>query len=334
MSDRRYWVMRTHVDARDQLLAALKKGELRQGWGYDERLDLNRIADRLEENGWRVSALDDEERATWRGNQRMWPGHWGRINPGDLIVLPKMPKDRHWMIVEVIGEYRYDLRRDLGDYGHVLPVKIRVHDISNANRAVSAGLQRTMRTQSRLWNIDALADDVGRLLDESSEIELSRADSSLERLEDVMEETIAFMREQLLKRFGGNQFEDPVFRLLERLYGQGRVFKRAGPREAGADYEINLVDPLGVASTIVVQLKTYQGTFNDLHALDQIETAVSQYNAAAAVILTTALREGDDFSQQREGRAAELGVPVRFVDGAELARLFIAHLGDLVTATG
>lgn len=332
MSDRRYWVMRTDVNARVRLLAALKKGELRQGWGYEERLDLNRIAEKLEANGWRVSSLDDGERAAWRGNQRMWPGHWGRINAGDIIVLPKMPQDRHWMIVEVTGDYRFDILGDLGDYGHVLPVKIRVADISNANRAVSAGLQRTMRTQSRLWNIDSLADDVNRLLDEASETELSRADGALERLEDVMEETIAFMREQLLKRFGGNQFEDPVFRLLERLYGSGRVFKRAGPGEAGADYEINLTDPLGVSSTVVVQLKTYRGTFDDLHALDQVETAVRQYNAAAAVILTTALREGTDFSQQREQRAAELGVPVRFVDGAELTRLFIAHLGDLVTA--
>src|SRR3954452_16552878 len=133
MPDRRYWVMRTDVNARTELLAALQRGELRQGWGYKKSLDLNRLARKLESNGWRVSALDDEERAAWRGNQRMWPGHWGRINEDDIIVLPKMPKDRHWMIVEVVGEYRFDLRSDLGDYGHVLPVKILAADVSNAN---------------------------------------------------------------------------------------------------------------------------------------------------------------------------------------------------------
>jgi hypothetical protein len=330
MQQRRYWVMRTDVNARDAILAALERGELRQGWGYDERLDLNRIASKLDAHSWYVSALDEEERNAWRGNQRMWPGHDGRISPGDLIVLPKLPKDRHWMIVEVTGDYRFDLREELGDYGHVLPVRIRAADISNANRAVSAGLQRTMRTQSRLWNIDAHAAAVERLLDADSD-DLSRADTALERLEDVIEETVTFMREQLLKRFGGNQFEDPVFRLLERLYGQGRVFNRAGPSEAGADYEINLTDPLGVSSTVVVQLKTYRGSFDDTRALDQVETAVKQYGAAAAVILTTALRESDEFANERELRATRLGVPVRFVNGAELARLFIANLGDLLT---
>jgi hypothetical protein len=110
MPERRYWVMRTDVNAREQLLAALDRGELRQGWGYDERLDLNRIARKLADHGWRVGALDDEERSAWRGNQRMWPGHHGRISVGDLIVVPKMPRDRHWMIVEVVGDYRFDLR--------------------------------------------------------------------------------------------------------------------------------------------------------------------------------------------------------------------------------
>ena len=89
MSDRRYWVMRTDVNARNALLAALGRGELRQGWGYDERLDLDRIARKLHAIGWRVGALDDEERSAWRGNQRMWSGHHGRISPGDLIVIPK-----------------------------------------------------------------------------------------------------------------------------------------------------------------------------------------------------------------------------------------------------
>lgn len=332
MADRRYWVMRTDVNARDALLQALGGGELRQGWGYDERLNLDVIARKLASRGWRVGALDDEERSAWRGNQRMWSGHQGRISPGDIVVLPKMPKDRHWMIVEVVGDYRFDLRPELGDYGHVLPVTIRVPDVSNRNRVVSAGLIRTMRTQSRLWNIDRFGDAVDRLLEEHGD-DLARSDTALDRLEDVMSETVEFVRERLLERFGGNQFEDPVLRLLERLYGQGRVFKRAGPGEGGADYEINLTDPLGLSSTVVVQLKTYRGTFDDDHALNQVEAAVSQYDAAAAVILTTARHESDGFAQRRELRSNQIGVPIRFVDGAELARLFVTHLDDITTVT-
>jgi hypothetical protein len=40
--------MRTDWNARDYILERLRHGELRQGWGYDERLDLNRLAAKLE----------------------------------------------------------------------------------------------------------------------------------------------------------------------------------------------------------------------------------------------------------------------------------------------
>jgi hypothetical protein len=161
---------------------------------------------------------------------------------------------------------------------------------------------------------------------------LERSDTDLERLQDIMEQTVEFMLGQLLERFGGNQFEAPVLRLLERIYDQAAVHKRAGRAEEGADYEINLTDPLGVASTIVVQLKAYRGDFDDYHALEQIRTAVGQYDAAAAVLVTTAARETDGIATAREALAEELGVPIHFVAGAELSRLFIAHLGELVTS--
>ena len=60
---------------------------------------------------------------------------------------------------------------------------------------------------------------------------------------------------------------------------------------------------------------------------------MSQYDAAAAVILTTARRESDGFAQRRELRSSQIGVPIRFVDGAELARLFVTHLDDITTVT-
>jgi predicted Mrr-cat superfamily restriction endonuclease len=250
------------------------------------------------------------------GNQRMWQGHWGRIAPGDLIVLPKLPKDRHWKIVRVTGDYYFDLREELGDYGHVLPVEQVVADVSNRNRLAGSGLQRTMRTRSRLWNIDGLAAEVDRLVDHAGE-DVSRTDTDIERLEDVLQEAVGFVREQLASRFRGNQNERPVARLLERLYGETAVQTVAGPAEAGADYLITTVDPLGLTFTTVVQLKSYEGRIGDWDhgALDQVRLAVDAYDADAAVILTTADGETDDFARAREALAAQLGVQVRLVAG-------------------
>lgn len=330
MSDRGYWVMRTHHEKREFILDRLSRGELRQGWGWRKRQNLDLIAAKLETNGWQVSELEDDERDAWR-NQRMWSGHWGRINVGDVIVLPKLPTDRQWKIVRVTGDYHFDLHDDWGDYAHVLPVEELVAAVSNTNRRVGAGLQRTMRTPMRMWNITPLAAEVDELLSDVGEA-LDRADTDLERLQDVMAESLVFMRKLMASKFAGNQNEAPVRRLLERLYGPEAVGVRAGRAEKGADFEITQVDPLGVSFTTVVQLKTYEGRIGDYdhHALAQIRQAIEHYSAHAGVILTTADDETDEFQQEREKLEAELGRQVRLVAGDELARLFLGNLGDLV----
>jgi hypothetical protein len=326
--------MRTDPQARDYILECLQRGELRQGWGYDERFDLNLLAAKLDKHGWRVSALDSEERKVWRGNQRMWPGHWGRIKVGDVIVLPKLPIDRHWMIVRVAGDYIFDLNEKVGDYGHVLPVEVLVPDVANSNRRSDSDLVRSMRNRGRLWSLTRYAASVEELLTAAADGEvLGTADTDLERLKDVMSDAIRDMRNHMDKRFGGNQYEAPVGRLLERIYGAGAVNPTHGPSERGADFEITTVDPFGVTFTTVVQLKAYSGQIGAWNhdALDNIRDAVNHYGADAAVILTTADDETEEFRKAREDLEEELQVQIRLVAGDELAGLFLSNLSDLVT---
>lgn len=69
---------------------------------------------------------------------------------------------------------------------------------------------------------------------------------------------------------------------------------------------------------------------NDRHPLDQLKRAVEHYAPIdEALLLTTANGEGDDFAASREALAEQLACPVRFVDGATLAALFLAHLPDI-----
>jgi hypothetical protein len=161
------------------------------------------------------------------------------------MVLPKLPVDRHRRIVRVTGDYFFDLDEEVGDYGHVLPVEELVADVASTNQLVSARLVRTMRTRSRLWNTTQLGDDVDHLI-EGASAGLERGDTELERLKDVMSDTLNAMRKHLAKRFCGNENESRVRRLLERLYGADAVRPTHGRSEHGADFETTTVDPLGV----------------------------------------------------------------------------------------
>lgn len=116
------WVVRTDPGSRESvILPSLEAGLLRQGWGYQEDQDLNVIGPIVMSQG--RGALNADQKATWRRVQHFWSGHWDPVCEGDLILLPKIPKERHWRLVRVVGPYRFEPHSDSGDHGHVLPVE-------------------------------------------------------------------------------------------------------------------------------------------------------------------------------------------------------------------
>jgi predicted Mrr-cat superfamily restriction endonuclease len=244
-------------------------------------------------------------------------------------VTPKLPEASQLSIVRVTGTYRYAPNPDWEDYGHIVPVEVLRRGIPYSNRHIQAGLRRSLRTPGRFWSLDHQAEAIDALL-ALTEAETDSRDTDVERLQDILEETTEALRERLWKAFQGNQLEAPVDRLLRAVYGEDAVDKTAGPGEQGADYLIESADPFGHLRRTVVQLKAWKDKAHDRHALDQLEKAVTAYSPIdEAILLTTADGEGEEFATSRDDLAERLGCPVRFVDGATLAALFLAHLPDI-----
>src|SRR3989304_4541059 len=158
----RYWAMRTDKDATKFIYSELKEGLLRQGWGGKEDQDLN-IIHNLKSAG---KPLNDDQKQSWRGNQRMLPEVSGSIQKGDFILLPNLPKHGFLSIAKVTGGYHYKIHPDYSDYGHIIEVKLLNTDkpIHRYNEFVSANIRMTTTGQSRLWNIDRYEEDVKKLI--------------------------------------------------------------------------------------------------------------------------------------------------------------------------
>ena len=322
----RYWVVRTDVSVVNEvILPSLDEGDLRQGWAYRDDLDLNIIGPIVYERG-RVG-LNDHQKATWRRVQRFWPEHWEPVQAEDRILLPKVPTWGRWRVVEALGGYRFSRHPSTGDHGHILKVKTLVEDVSSTNAAVGAGLQRTMRTQGPMWNIDYLGDEVERLLSAAAKADVTVADDATVRLKGVLDDTLASLMERLRRDFRSNQLEVPVHRLLVHMFDGAVVEKTAGAGEHGADFLIRESDRFDHERTTVVQLKDYESVLSGQRPLEQIREAFDWWApVSAAVVLSTAAREDPAFAQARDELAEELGIPVTVVLGEQLARWFLAHL--------
>ena len=322
----RYWVVRTDVSvAREVIVPSLDIGDLREGWAYRDDQDLNVIGPIVHENG--RDALNDHQKATWRRVQRFWPEHWDPIQSGDRIVLPKVPGWGRWRLVEAVGGYRFERHPDTGDHGHVLRVKTLLPEVSSSNAAVGAGLQRTMRSQGPMWNIDSLGDEVERLLVASADADVAVADDATVRLKGVLDDTLSALMDRLRRDFQANQLEEPVHRLLVQMFDGATVEKTAGAGEHGADFIVRERDRFDHERTTVIQLKDYAEVLSGDRALDQIREAHRWWApVSAAVVVSTAAREAPDFAKARDELPEELGIPVTVVLGPQLASWFLANL--------
>ena len=322
----RYWVVRTDVSVvREVILPSLAHGDLRQGWAYRDDQDLNIIGPIVYDKG--RDALNDHQKATWRRVQRFWPEHWEPVQAGDRIILPKVPDWGRWRLVEALGAYLFSRHPKTRDHGHILKVKTLVGDISSTNAAVGAGLQRTMRSQGPMWNVDALGDEVERLLAASAEGDVAVADDASVRLKGVLDDTLASLIERLRRDFRSNQLEVPVHRLLVQMFEGAEVQKTAGAGEHGADFLIRERDRFDHERTTVVQLKDYEHVLSGQRPLDQVREAFQWWApVSAAVVLSTAAQEDPGFAKARDELAEELGIPVSVVLGEQLAGWFLAHL--------
>ena len=325
----KYWGFRTSGKDREIVLRELSEGRLRQGWGWLPEQDLGTLGPLVEDSG--LGSLSENQRATWRRCQRLWPGHWGRIEVDDYLVLPKLPEDGEFTLVRVTGNYKYEPIADgsTNDLRHMLPVEIVKERISNQNKFVQAGIQRSFRCQGPVWSMNGHASAVERILS-NLDANLETADSDLVRLSSILQTLEGEMEKLLREEFRGNQLESPVLRLLESLFpAPARVEKKAGPGERGADFIVTETDPFGLDRLTVYQLKDWDGDASDFHALDQLETALEAWDAHSAVLLTSRSIESQDFQEARIERSQRIGKPIEFIGGNELAILILANISAI-----
>jgi hypothetical protein len=72
----------------------------------------------------------------------------------------------------------------------------------------------------------------------------------------------------------------------------------------------------------------YDGTIDDLHALDQLKLAREMHRIDAGVVVTTAGRASNAFEARREELERELGIDIRAIARDEFVQIVMTRLGS------
>ena len=319
----RYWAIRTDKRNMALLFSELKRGRLRQGWGYDQSQDLTLIQRQIAKGGsWWKRLSEEQEEAL--PNLRMLGVGDDSIKIGDKLLLPNLPDFQCFCIAVVTGGYSFETltfppdkpaAAQDEDYGHVLQVQLLTPDgIHKYNVEVHADIRSTMRTPMRMWNLDPYADQIEHLIELVSKgTTLTEPSPGTSRLQNALDKTLNAARDvfrasfarELGSHFRAAEWEEPIAKALEQLYPGAKVVQTGGPSERGADVVLHIPNYFEDDRPwlVVVQVKNYSNEIGP-EVLQQIRQAHQTYRndgrILCCVILTTAERGSRSFQIEKE----------------------------------
>lgn len=279
----------------------LEDGWLRQGWGYDEALNLRRLSRKQEGEG----NLSKSEQRAWDRCRYMLDG----IEEGDLVAVKNVPDGEHFTLVEVVGDYDFSLEA-LEDFGHGLPVEI-VQVFHKQSSVVPAPLANALnREQNPIRVTNKHRDRVQALASSDHPDDVARVpESESEMVERWRSELWPALRDQLKKSLNSALAERLILGMLERDGLQ--VVYNAGRSEAGADVLSEVDVGYGLSADVAVQVKMKWGTYNQTGGIEQLKKALDEYDADIGLLVAYADELGPDLEEalaeaQREYRIEAL----------------------------
>ena len=302
------WAFLPPRDEADRRLLAnsLKEGKSRFGWSTEQANDL-----RQRENHW-----------TDANRKQMF---LLRIGEGDWIVHVNLPVHNQCIAAKVTSAYGFDggIESSQGaDFRHFFKVEADgLVEFSRRDPAVIPAVNLTPRQRyHQIYAVDAFHETLNNLRQNKTVSLPSQTEPVLERL-----------TQQIHEHNRGKTLESYLAKVFRRVPGVVEVVEhgQGWGTDHGADLVVYYGPPLPRV-TLVVQVKSYEGSMTEVLAVDQIKTAITKFGAHSGMIVTTAAEVGPQVEGAIADAAEELGVPIELLASADVARLVIRYAPDLL----
>lgn len=324
------------------LTDSIKNGVSRFGWSYIDTADLTK----LQNKSW--GEMDQNEQNCWAKANFILG-----VKKGDWVVHINLPYWGACIAGQVSEEYSFEQNgNDFGDYRHLLKLdKDTIVEFERNDERVLPIISSRLKLQGRYWTIQYVdeflqtiqnvkAKTLGKKEDESVGIFYLKKDLSplLKNITDTIQKTHpASKLENLIAE---------VFRKIPSVVDVNEYGRHKGWRtDSGADLIVTYKSGLSISNLekeekLVVQVKSYTGQHWETKAVEQIETAIKEFQANAGLIITTA-ESTDNLERAIEELSNKLSksekdgglnkpIPIGLIAGEEVAKFVLKYGGQLI----
>jgi len=305
----------------------------RYGWSYEENLDLKVLKDKPN------SKCTPAELEAWQK-----AGFLLKIQPGDWIVHVNIPEYGKCIAGKVKGNYYFDLKSEFGDFANCFQLENVIEFDRNAP-AISPYISRRLKLMGSHWQIyneKEFEESIARVRENGGSADYSVDKSALGLQRDFAQNELSRITELIHKNYPGKDLERLALQLIEKIPNVENVKDNGSgwKTDYGADLIITFNSGIpdlnfGQQKSVIVQVKSFEGTHDDRTCVDQLRTAYNKFhneldNIAAEILFTTGNPTGGLQSAIDE-LSKELDIPVSIIGGGDVAKLFLKYGIDMIT---
>jgi len=326
MSDYTIYAIKGVDRGQCDILASLKKGEGRYGWGYVQTADLYQLKKRIEESGWHT--LTPEE-------QDCYQSVLLDFKKDDYVICINVPEWGKCTVARVTGSYFW--RFEDSDLNHRFPVDPEsVFTFDRNDAEVHPALSARLKLQGRYWRI-YLRKEFEALIEAFTKGATGKSRTPETNMVFLAKEIQPFLLDITAKihhshpNFALETLLADTFKNMPGVI-KAEVHGRGGSAgDHGADvivvFESGLPFPgLQRQQTCVVQAKSFEGEHWDTQAVADIERAFDRYpEADIGLIVSTATSSTEALDEAIEKLRETSKKPILLLIGADVASFLLRY---------
>lgn len=320
-----------YLETLEFLSNSIKNGISRFGWSGSDTANLELIAAK----DWPERSI--EEHDYWTKSAFLLD-----VQPGDWIVHINVPYWGACLAGEVSEGYSFEQEdNDFSDFRHTIKLKPEtVVEFERNDDEVLPIISSRLKLQGRYWRIQYVeeflqtihninSDNLGKTEEESLGVFYLKKDLS---------PLFKSITEKIQKTHPAGKLESllaDVFRKIPNVVDVYENGKHKGwGSDNGADLIVTYKSGLSISNLekeekLVVQVKSYTGQHWETNAVEQIEKAITEYEASAGLIITTA-ESTEGLEKAIELLSSNIKKPVGLIAGEDVAKFVLKQAGDLI----